>query len=128
MLRQLLSPRQDISQASAREYVMAIINFNLLPGGISRELRSEDTCLNTRFSDILLESMKLLLTASMIRKKSQAAKERQLGEGGSDQSELADTQRLMDLIDEIRKSDGTKMGGIFPQLIAQKSTLLRERL
>ncbi|MCJ1360132.1 MAG: hypothetical protein MMC33_010135 [Icmadophila ericetorum] len=72
--------------------------------------------------------MKLLLTASLIRKKSQAPKEPRVLEGGSDQSELTETHRLIDLIDEIRKSDETKMGGIFPQLIAQKSTLLQDRL
>ena len=30
----------------------------------------------------------------------------------------------MDTIDEAQKSDGIKMGGVFPQLIAQKATSL----
>ena len=50
---------------------MTIINFNLLPGGVSRKSLSQDASLNERFSDIVLESVKLLLKASLVRKKSQ---------------------------------------------------------
>ena len=122
MLRQILSPNSgaDVSQFYNSSDVMTVTNFNLFPGGVSRESLSQDASLNERFSETVLESMKLLLNASLVRKKSQA----RAGEVGADQSEQTETQRLMDIIDEARKSDGIKMGGVFPQLIAQKSTPL----
>lgn len=100
---------------------MTILNFNLLPGGISRETQSEDTSLNDRFSEIVLESIKLLLNASLIRKQSQTPEEPRLGDVGTGNNNLTDTQRLMDFIDEVRMSDRLKMGGFFPQIIAQKT-------
>ena len=103
---------------------MTIINFNLLPGGTSRESRSEDASLNERFSHIMLESVELFLKGSLIRKKSHASEELRVGEGGTGQSELTEIERLMDFMEEARKSDRIKMGGLFPQVIAQKSTSL----
>ena len=103
---------------------MTIINFNLLPGGVSRESLSQDASLNERFSDIVLESVKLLLKASLVRKNSQAPQDPRAGEGGTGQSEQIKIQMLMDTIDEARNSNGIKMGGVFPQLIAQKATSL----
>ena len=103
---------------------MTIINFNLLPGGISNSSPFQDASLSERFSEIVLESMKLLLAASLIRKKSQAPEEPRDTEGGTDQSDLTEIQRLMDFIDKARMSDKIKMGGVFPQMIAQKSTPL----
>ena len=44
---------------------MTVTNFNLLPGGVSRESLSQDASLNERFLKTVLESMKLLLNASL---------------------------------------------------------------
>lgn len=123
MLRQLLSlnPEANISRAYLSEDLMTILNFGLLPGGFSRDSRSEDPVLNKRFSEIVLESVKLLLHACLLRKQSQAIGEPSSGDSGTGQSELTEIQRLMDFIDEARKSDGIKMGGVFPHLIAQKT-------
>ena len=126
MLRQVLSSNSeaDVPQLYNSGDVMTITNFNLLPGGVSRESLSQDASLNERFSETVLESMKLLLNASLIRKKSQAPQDPRAGEGGADYREQIEIQRLMDIIDEARRSDKIKMGGVFPQLIAQKSTPL----
>ena len=58
MLRRILSPNPgaDVSQAHASGDATTMINFNLLPGEISRESRSKDTSLNKRFSEIVLGS------------------------------------------------------------------------
>ena len=123
MLRQLLSlnPEANVSRAYPSEDLMTILNFGLLPGGFSRDSRSEESDLNQRFSDIVLESVKLLLHASLLRKQSQAIGEPSSEDSGTGQSELTEIERLMNFIDEARKSNGVKMGGVFPQLIAQKS-------
>lgn len=126
MLREILSSNSgaDVSQIYNSGDVMTIINFNLLAGGVSRESLSQDASLNERFSEIVLESVKLLLKASLVRKKSHAPQDPQAEEAGTGHGEQTKIQRLMDTIDEARKSDGIKMGGFFPQLIAQKSTPL----
>ena len=123
MLQQFLPPisgsEKDQSQSSGA--VMTIINFNLLPGGISKDFQRRKTNLNRRFSDTVLESIKLLLNAALIRKESLLETK-----AGSEKNEIGKSERtklqtLMDSVDEIRKSDGIMMGGFFPQLVARKS-------
>ncbi len=76
MLRQLLSLNleADTSAYPSRE-ALTITNFNLLSGGISRESQSQDRTLNQRFSATVLESMKLVLDSSLIRKMSEVPDE-----------------------------------------------------
>ena len=81
MLQKLLS--LDPRAGNLSEDTMTILNFNLLPGGITRESRPQDVSTNERFSDIVLESVKLLLKASLIRKKSRVPEESPVGEGGT---------------------------------------------
>ncbi|KAL8793246.1 MAG: hypothetical protein Q9195_004182 [Heterodermia aff. obscurata] len=110
MLQQFLPPISGSEETT-------IINFNLLPGGISRDLRPRKTNLNGRFSDILLESIKLLLKASLIRNESLPDEKK----SDMNKIERTKTQTLMDFVDETRKSDGIMMGGFFPQLVGRRS-------
>ena len=122
MLRQILSLNPRAENPSGD--ILTIINFNLIPGGITRHSRPQDASINERFSDIVLESVKLLLEAALIRKKSQVPEKSEGGQTSKDQSGLPKIQKLMDFVDEARKSDRINMGGIFPQLIAQASSRL----
>ena len=118
MLQKLLSLGSAAEDQS--KDTMTILNFNLLPGGISREPGRRDDSTNERFSDIVLESVKLFLGASQIRK-SEALGMPTAGGDGTGQHELAETQRLLSFVGEACKSKKIMMGGIFPQLIAQKA-------
>ena len=100
---------------------MTIINFNLLPGGISRDPTSEGTALDQRFSDTVLESMKLVLESIITRKMPQtlgASEDRGIG---TKHDALTSIQKLIDFVDSTRESGKLMMGGHFPQVIAQKS-------
>ena len=100
---------------------MTIINFNLLPGGISRDPTSEGTALDQRFSDTVLESMKLVLESIITRKVPQTPRASgELGIG-TKHNALTTIQKLIDFVDSTRESGKLMMGGHFPQLIAQKS-------
>lgn len=122
MLRQLLSfgPEADISPDPPREE-LEITNFNLLPGGISRASQSQNNALDQRFSETVLESMKLALNSSLIRKMSQVPEESRGRKSSMHHNGLTETQKLMDFIDNTRESGEIMMGGHFPQIIAQKS-------
>ena len=109
-------------QAQSGMTVMTIINFNLLPGGVSRNSQPRETILNRRFSDIILESMKLLLNASLIRKKPLQDEKAGSETGDAVKSQWTKLQTLMDFVEKTRKSDEIMMGGFFPQLIARKSS------
>lgn len=95
---------------------MAILHFNLLPAGFCKGSWLEDGVAKEHFSDILLESVNLLLNASLLRK-------RQDGKGDQD-AEVVELQRLINYTKETQESKRVKMGGIFPLLIAQKSATL----
>jgi len=116
MLRQLLSmnSKSDVLQPSGD--LLTILHFNLLPGGISREGRSDDIEVNNQFSETVLETVGLLLKASWLDQKSHEADDSSSGTG-----QMAKLEGLMGFIDQVRKADNIKMGGFFPQLIAQKS-------
>ncbi|XXG93752.1 hypothetical protein Hte_000001 [Hypoxylon texense] len=119
MLRELLSQNAKPGGTTTSNDLLRILHFNLLPGGLSRSEGSETSTLNDRFSEIVLESVKLLLNASLVRAKSQdghSTKEIQ----PENQIDLEELQVLMDYIDEVRKSGEVKMGGVFPQVIARK--------
>ncbi|KAI1149833.1 hypothetical protein F4825DRAFT_429006 [Nemania diffusa] len=119
MLRELLSHDSRPNVAHESNDLVRIIHFNLLPGGLNRSDGSETSALNDRFSDIVLETVKLLLNASLVRAKSQdghATKKIQ----PDNQSRLEEIRALMDYIDEVRQSGEVKMGGVFPQVIARK--------
>lgn len=113
MLRALLNldTKKDFAQLSPSEDAMSIVNFSLVPGGLSRVSQSNDDAVNEKFSEIVLETVQLLLKSSLLRTASQ-----EHGDGSTDS-----LQRLMDLIDENRESGRIKMGGRFPLLIAQRS-------
>ncbi|KAL8924483.1 MAG: hypothetical protein Q9172_002648 [Xanthocarpia lactea] len=106
MLRQLLasSPKDEHSSYHAQE-AMTITDFNLLPGGIGSELGSQDTALAQRFSDTVLESMKLVLDSIVIRKMSQIPEESKDGEGDTKQYDSREIRELIDFIDLARNSD-----------------------
>ena len=123
MLQHLLSTNQapGVSGPPLGEDAVTIHHFNLLPGGIARVPRLEETSLNEHFSDIVLESMKLLLKGSLIREMHQLGLAQVHSEEyNTSESRLKTLQSLMGFIDEIRKSGMIMMGGVFPQIIAQK--------
>lgn len=100
---------------------MTTINFNLLPGGISRDPRSESTALDQRFSDTVLESMKLVLESIIARKVPQTLGVSENQAVGTKHDVLMTIQKLINFVDKTRESGKLMMGGHFPQLIAQKS-------
>lgn len=102
---------------------MTILSFELRPGGVSRAQQCKDTELNQRFSDLLLESVKLFLDGSIRRRMSSADERTENDKGIVDDRELKDVQRLSNCIEEAQKSNSIMMGGSFPYLVAQKSLL-----
>lgn len=101
-----------------------VLHFNLLPGGICKDLSLKGDSLIRRFSDIVLESVKLLLGAplkedSQVEQAETTNSESREKSAGMDH--LENIHRLMAAIDAIRESDEITAGGIFPQLIAQKT-------
>ena len=57
--------------------------------------------------------MKLMLNAFLIRKKSEVPEEPLVGGNDTGQTALTVIQRMMDFVDEVRKSGRIKMGGVF---------------
>jgi len=121
MLRTILSLDSKPSDFQPGGDLLTILNFNLLPGGLSRETKSDEIALNNRFSDIVLESVELLLNASLVRKKSEMIAD-PLGEKTSmKEGQLMEIEKLVGFVNDARGSGKIRMGGVFPQLIAQKS-------
>ena len=120
MLRELLQrpTQQDTGKSPFTPDPISILHFNLVPGGICRDAKQRSDKLNIRFSETVLESVKLLLASPLNgtsrEKESKAA------------LSLTDTkkvkiQRLIDSVDSIIQSNEIIAGGIFPYLVAQKS-------
>ncbi|KAL9108368.1 MAG: hypothetical protein Q9227_006828 [Pyrenula ochraceoflavens] len=115
MLSRLLSLNTSTGNFDFRtgRNAMTIINFSLVPGGLSRGSRSDqidDAVVNESFSEVVLESVKLLLKSSMVSQESRNV----------NASNLARTMKLIKFIDENQKTGRVKMGGLFPLLIARK--------
>ena len=116
MLRQLLTLSQtpSLQHGLPSKDPMTILNFNLVPGGISRSSSPspEDAKWNEAFSKTLLEALKLLLDGSLIRKKDVPT---------TQESEVVEIKRLMGVVDEAHASGKIEMGGVFPQVVARKT-------
>ena len=123
MLRQLLSADLEdyASESSPSVDTMGIMSFNLRPGGISRGFPSPRPEMDDLLSDILLESMRLFLNASLLRQNSRKETEINDSEGDKAQDEETNIEGLMDYFETARKANTIKMGGRFPQVIAQKA-------
>ena len=124
MLRQMLS--LDIGTDGPPNCpsgdTMNLIHFDLVGAGICNNLHAENASLNTNFSRTLLETMKLLLQGSLIRRQSQNV------ENDIDQGyEVSDVQKLISGIDEVYDSGKLLVGGLFPLLIAQRSPMIQDR-
>ena len=122
MLRQLLShsltsTNDEIDDGNG---FLLVKHFNLLPAGFSRVPSMRNLPVDDQFSDIVLESMKLLLEASLVRNRQATGGKESDCQGGMGQGQLKETERLIGFIDEVRQSGTIKMGGTFPQIIAQK--------
>ncbi|KAL9115742.1 MAG: hypothetical protein Q9227_000110 [Pyrenula ochraceoflavens] len=114
MLQSLLDleSQKDFARFPPSGNTMSILKFSLMAGGFSRAAKSDDVAVNERFSETVLETVQLLLKSALLRIKSA---------GGTDES--ADSlQGLIDLITENSKDGKIKMGGLFPLLVAQKSS------
>jgi hypothetical protein len=93
---------------------MSILHFNLLPGGICRNPGLRTDPVNLRLSATILESMRLLLAASLDAN-------RPNDEMGKDVTKRTEKiERLMNRTENTITSQDTITGGLFPQLIAQK--------
>ncbi|KAH7394356.1 hypothetical protein BKA66DRAFT_567306 [Pyrenochaeta sp. MPI-SDFR-AT-0127] len=112
MLRELIKPGSDYHPDT-----MSIINFNLLPGGICRNTDLRSDPVNKRLSETVLESVKLLLAASL-------EENRQESVTGLTQrisnEERDKTKNLMDAIASSIEVGEVIAGGVFPHLVAQK--------
>jgi hypothetical protein len=67
MLQELFqrSKTFTLSDAKPNKEAIFLVYSNLLPGGISRNLKLKDNSLNRRFSNTVLESVKLLLAVPL---------------------------------------------------------------
>lgn len=129
MIRQILSCdlRKELKDSNTRRPsgdIMTMLNFNLIPAGFTNVSTGEDEAMKMKFSDILLESVDLLLNAALLRRWPQ--EESESGEAGTDRAYADQGQkeailRLISYIKEVRGSGDVRMGGIFPVLVAQKS-------
>ena len=99
---------EHVTQTS--ELPVSIVQFNLLPGGICRDLGLTEDSVNRRFSETVLESVKLLLAAPL--KKSLSDREKVY------------IHRLIDAVAADMKDSAIIAGGIFPFLIAQKVVII----
>lgn len=124
MLRQFIPPSSamelpppNVDQSRGN---MVILSFSLVPGGTSRRSGVQEPALAEHFDDTLLESMALLLHASLVRREAQSGR---MTEDAVDAMEHAQIKRLVDWLEQMRKTKEIRMGGLFPLLIAQKSSL-----
>lgn len=114
MLQELLrhSARDSTEEPLLHEESISILHFNLLPGGICRNPELLTDALNRRFSETVLESVKLLLTPALEQTHpDQPVTEEQKGK----------IVRLRDAIASAIKSGEVIAGGIFPQVVAKKA-------
>lgn len=121
MIRQILSCDKDVNTHPSGD-IMTMLNFNLIPAGFANLSSEGDEALKMKFSDILLESVDLLLNAALLRRWPQKQEEEsENGEAETDQGQKEEILRLVSYIKEARGSGAVRMGGIFPVLVAQKS-------
>lgn len=95
---------------------MSILSFSLIPGGVCRDENVKKDLTNRRLSDTVLESVRLLLAASLPQLQDEG-KEVALKLSVRDESV---TRELMDAIAKSIGSDDVIAGGIFPHLVCQK--------
>lgn len=130
MIRQILNCDLNEANTYPGGDVMTMLNFNLIPAGFA-DVSCKDEAMKTKFSDILLESLDLLLNAALLRKwpQDQEAdsknKEARNGRAYADHWQKEDILRLISYIKQERGSGDVRMGGIFPVLVAQKSAKLK---
>ena len=116
MLQKLLSldsssdPRQVLPSGNS----MTIINFDLLPAGWSNASRPSEVGVNDDFSNVVMETVKLLLNSACIRKGARTYSNFHAQESAINQDEMVRLQKLMDFIKESIKSGKVKMGGRTP--------------
>ena len=123
MLREILSLQrpQENRPPLPSEDAMVITNFDLLPGGISRD--SQNAVLNSHFSDIVLESLQLLLRALVSPKKvgSEMLEDNSCKPDAPSDENTKRAQGLIESIGRLRTSNEVLIGGLFPHLVAYKS-------
>lgn len=128
MLRQILShdfkDSKDVNDYPSGDS-MTMLNFNLIPAGFANVSSGADEAMKLKFSDILLESVDLLLNAALLRrwpeKQQEESENEEAGNTRADKGEKEEILKLVSYIKEVRESGAVRMGGIFPVLVAQKS-------
>ena len=89
--------------------------------GLSRGFPSPQPEMDDLLSDILLESMRLFLNASLLRQNSRTNTETDDSEELKAQHEGTNIQSLMVYFETAGKANTIKIDGLFPQVIAQKT-------
>ena len=106
--------RRSNSNTSLQDPIpIEILHFNLLPGGICRDPALKSDPLNRRFSETVLESIKVALVGLVLQGNSICSDDA-VAEG----SRIC---RLVDTIDASKRSANIIAGGMFPHLIARRS-------
>jgi hypothetical protein len=120
MLRELLA-QQPQPPAGSFEYLndmISILSFSLVPGGICRDLQARDDVVNRRLSATILESIRLLLAASLNQNREDGAAEVTMRLHEQDQ---ISTRELIEAIAVSMECNEIIAGGVFPLLIARKT-------
>lgn len=100
--------------------VLDILHFNLRPGGFCQN--HVNTEVNLQFSEILTESVNLFLQSALMRIEQQQKTQNAIAEENeAHRGKLDQLRRLKSSVSEELAVGGVKMGGIFPQLVAQKN-------
>jgi hypothetical protein len=99
---------------------VSVLHFTLLPGGISRALKTDEEHLNRLFSETVLESVKLLLAASLNMNRPEDM-DGDSGEMAGCTDNSKQIERIISRVEDMRNSTDSIIGGFFPLLIAQKS-------
>jgi hypothetical protein len=119
MLRELLA-QQSQSPANTSEHqddLISILSFSLMPGGICRDPQLRNDPINRHLSGTVLESVRLLLAASLDQNRKDGADEKIMRLSDEDKVSI---HMLMDAIASSRQSNDVIAGGTFPHLIARK--------
>jgi hypothetical protein len=122
MLRELLGqqpqPQLPANASEHQDDSISILSFSLIPGGICRDAQSRDDAVNRRLSGTILESVRLLLAASLNHNGKNDATGTIVSPSGEDTVSI---RYLMEAIALSMERSDVIAGGTFPHLVAQKA-------
>lgn len=94
-----------------------ILQFNLLPGGVSRNTALKNDNWNRRFSETILESVRAALAGLLLQNVDSVPDKKDT----SSAADIKTVRHLFNAIDASKQSPEIIAAGMFPLLVARRS-------